>query len=632
MAPASLTEFDLHLFSEGRHFRAYEKMGAHAAERAGVPGTAFAVWAPNAARVSVIGNFNGWDPGAHPMECRNGAGIWQAFVPGAGHGDAYKFKVASRFAGHEADKADPYGFCAEVRPGTASRVWDLSYEWGDGDWMAKRGAAAKPASPMSIYEVHLGSWMRVPEEGNRWLTYREAGQKLADYAARMGYTHVELLPLAEHPFDGSWGYQVTGYFAPTSRFGAPQDFMAMVDTLHRRGIGVILDWVPGHFPKDAHGLHFFDGTHLYEPPDPRIGLHREWGTCSFNYERFEVVNFLLSNALFWLDKYHVDGLRVDAVASMLYRDYARPPGEWLPNRHGGRENLEAIDFLRRFNETVYQEYPDAVTLAEESTDWGGVSRPVYAGGLGFGYKWDMGWMHDTLAYMRRDPVFRRFHHGQLTFRMLYAFSENFVLPLSHDEVVHGKGSLLAQMPGDGWQKFANLRLLLGFMYAQPGKKLLFMGGDIGQPGEWSHDRSVDWHLLDQPPHAGLQRWLRDLNTAYRAEPALHAWDADPRGFDWVDANDSDQSVLSFLRRGPAPEAPVLWILNFTPVPRHDYRVGAPSGGRWTEILNSDATLYGGSGLGNAGGVEADPVGWHGRPQSIRATLPPLGLVAFKPAN
>jgi 1,4-alpha-glucan branching enzyme len=631
VSSAVLTDFDVHLWGEGSHYRTYEKLGAHLAARDGVAGTQFAVWAPNARRVSVIGDFNGWHAGSNPMEPVGVSGIWQAFVPGVGVGALYKYAIASQYHNYKVEKADPYGFATELRPQTASKVWDLSrYEWGDGEWMARRGRANALDAPLAIYEVHLGSWMRVPEEGNRWLTYRELAPRLAGYLRHMGYTHVEFLPVSEHPFDGSWGYQTVGYFAPTSRFGTPQDFMFLIDVLHRHGIGVLLDWVPAHFPRDEHGLAYFDGTHLYEHADPRKREHRDWGTFIFNYGRNEVSSFLISNALFWLDKYHIDGLRVDAVASMLYLDYSRQPGDWLPNRYGGRENLEAIAFLRRFNEQVYGAYPDTITVAEESTAWPMVSRPTYLGGLGFGLKWDMGWMHDTLRYMSLDPVHRKYHHHQLTFRMLYAFSENYLLPLSHDEVVHGKGSLLGKMPGDDWQKLANLRLLFGYMYAQPGKKLLFMGDEFAQGREWDHDQSLDWHLPEfHPTHAALQRWVRDLNTFYRGEPALHQLDCEPAGFEWVDANDWEQSVLTFLRKGRSPEDVLLIALNFTPVPRHDYRVGVPQAGRWQELLNSDAPFYGGSGQGNFGGVDAAPIGWHGRDYLLNLTLPPLGMVVFK---
>jgi 1,4-alpha-glucan branching enzyme len=625
-----LTDYDVHLFSEGSHYRAWEKLGAHPATRDGAAGTAFAVWAPNAERVAVIGDFNGWDDQRHLLEPLGGSGIWHGFIEGVGPGALYKYAIRSSVGGYRTEKTDPYGFACEIRPATASMVWDLSgYEWSDGEWLA--GAAERHASdaPMSVYEVHLGSWARIPEEGDRWLTYRELAPRLADYVTEMGFTHVELLPVSEHPLDASWGYQTVGYFAPTSRFGTPDDFRSLVDTLHQAGIGVILDWVPAHFPRDAHGLGYFDGTHLYEHADPRQGEQRDWGTFVFNYGRREVVNFLISNALFWLEVYHVDGLRVDAVASMLYLDYSRREGEWIPNRYGGRENLEAVDFLKRFNEVVYGEHPRAVTVAEESTAWPMVSRPTYLGGLGFGLKWNMGWMHDTLTYLSHDPVHRPYHHGKLTFSLLYAFSESFVLPLSHDEVVHGKGSLLGKMPGDDWQKRANLRLLFGWMFTHPGKKLLFMGGEIGQWREWSHDRSVDWHLLDDPAHRGIQRWVRDLNTTLRAEPALHQLDDAPEGFAWIDCNDAEQSVLAYLRRGRSGGDEVVCVANFTPVPRHNYRIGVPGGGDWDEILNSDAELYGGSGMGNLGTVAAAPVGAHGHLHSLNLVLPPLAVLAFR---
>ncbi|HSL17032.1 MAG TPA: 1,4-alpha-glucan branching protein GlgB [Methylomirabilota bacterium] len=628
--PGPLTDYDVHLFSEGSHYRAWEKLGAHLCTRDGAAGTAFAVWAPNAARVAVIGDFNGWDDQRHLLEPLGGSGIWHGFVEGVGVGALYKYAIRSSVGGYRTEKTDPYGFACEIRPATASMVWDLAgYEWGDDEWLA--GAAERHAAdaPMSVYEVHLGSWARIPEDGDRWLTYRELAPRLADYVTEMGFTHVELLPVSEHPLDASWGYQTVGYFAPTSRFGTPDDFRSLVDTLHQAGIGVILDWVPAHFPRDAHGLGYFDGTHLYEHADPRQGEQRDWGTFVFNYGRREVVNFLISNALFWLEVYHVDGLRVDAVASMLYLDYSRREGEWIPNRYGGRENLEAVDFLKRFNEVVYGEHPRAVTVAEESTAWPMVSRPTYLGGLGFGLKWNMGWMHDTLTYLSHDPVHRPYHHGKLTFSLLYAFSESFVLPLSHDEVVHGKGSLLGKMPGDDWQKRANLRLLFGWMFTHPGKKLLFMGGEIGQWREWSHDRSLDWHLLDDPAHRGIQRWVRDLNTTLRAEPALHQLDDAPEGFAWIDCNDAEQSVLAYLRRGRSGGDEVVCVANFTPVPRHNYRVGVPGGGDWDEILNSDAELYGGSGMGNLGTVAAAPVGAHGHLHSLNLVLPPLAVLAFR---
>ncbi len=625
-----LTDYDLYLLGEGNNYRLYEKLGAHVSERNGTAGTHFAVWAPNARQVSVIGDFNAWRRNQHPLESLGSSGIWEGFIPGVGPGALYKYAIDSRNGNFWVDKADPCGFAAEVRPHTASKVWDLSdYMWGDGSWLSERASRHALGAPISIYEVHLGSWKRVPEEGNRWLSYRELAPQLAEYAQQMGYTHVEFLPVMEYPLDASWGYETVGHFAPTSRFGTPADFMYLIDTLHQHGIGVILDWGPAHFPRDEHGLGYFDGTHLYEHSDPRKGEQPDWGTFIFNYGRHEVSNFLIGNALFWLDKYHVDVLRVDAVASMLYLDYGRKPGEWIPNEYGGRENLDAVAFLRRLNEHLYAEFPDAFTIAEESTSWPMVSRPTYLGGLGFGFKWDMGWMHDTLDYFGLDPIYRRYHHNELTFRMLYAFSENFVLPLSHDEVVYGKRSLLAKMPGDDWQKFANLRLLLGLMFAQPGKKLLFMGGDFGQWREWNHDASLDWNLLEEPQHRGLQRWVRDLNGLYCGEPALHKLDCDPAGFEWVDCDNAEESVIGFLRKGTTPDDLLLVACNFTPVPRHDYRIGVPRGGRWAEVLNSDAPVYGGSGQGNLGGVVAEPVAWHGRSHLLNVTLPPLGIVIFK---
>ena len=622
-----LTADDLYLFNEGSHVRLYDKLGARPMTVDGVPGAHFAVWAPGAEQVSVFGDFNGWDNAAHPMRSREASGIWERFVPDVPLGALYKYHIVSRDGRYRVDKADPFAVRAERPPGTASVVWDLDYAWGDADWMAGRRRRSALDRPVAIFEVHLGSWMRAPDEDYRFLTYRELAARLPGYVRRMGFTHVELMPVMEHPFYGSWGYQTTGYFAPTSRYGSPQDFMYLVDCFHRNGIAVILDWVPSHFPTDEHGLGYFDGTHVYEHADPRRGLHPDWHSCIFNYGRHEVRSFLLSNALFWLEKYHADGLRVDGVASMLYLDYSRRPGEWIPNAHGGRENLDAIAFLRRFNEEVYRHYPAVQTIAEESTAWPQVSRPTGGGGLGFGLKWDMGWMHDTLQYMAHDPIYRKHQHDALTFRGLYAFTENFVLPLSHDEVVHGKGSLLAKMPGDTWQKFANLRLLFGYMYLQPGKKLLFMGDEFGQWREWHHDESLDWHLLEHSPHLGLQRWVRALNRVYRTEPALHAWDCDPRGFAWIDCSDRDQSVVSLVRRGPSADTVVVGILNFTPVPRHGYRVGVPRGGFWRELINGDAREYGGSGIEN-GGLPSEPVPCHGQPYSIVVTLPPLAAVVF----
>ncbi len=625
-----LGDQDLFLFNEGSHVRLYDRLGAHSLRQDGLAGTYFAVWAPAAARVSVIGDFNAWDRDRHPLRPRGNSGIWEGFIPGVAPGAAYKYHLAAASGAYRVDKADPFAFCQELPPRTASVVWDLDYAWGDQAWMAGRGRRQSLRAPLSVYEVHLGSWRRVPEEGDRPLTYRELAPRLADYVREMGFTHVEFLPVMEHPFYGSWGYQVTGFFAPTRRYGPPQDLMYLIDYLHRHDIGVILDWVPAHFPTDEHGLIYFDGSHLFEHADPQQRIHPDWNSALFNYGRHEVRSFLLSSALFWLDRYHADGLRVDAVASMLYLDYSRRPGQWVPNAYGGRENLEAISFLRRLNEEVYRHYPDVQTIAEESTAWPMVSRPTYVGGLGFGLKWDMGWMHDTLKYMARDPIHRRHHHNELTFRMVYAFSENFLLPLSHDEVVHGKGSLLARMPGDEWQKFANLRLLLGYMTAEPGKKLLFMGGEFGQWREWNHDASLDWDLAARPMHAGLRRWVADLNRLYRGEPALHELDCDPAGYECIDCADAELSTLSFLRKGASGGDVVLVVCNFTPVPRHGYRVGVPSGGRWRELLNGDAAPYGGSGMGNLGGVEAEPHPVHGRPYSLPLTLPPLAVVFFKP--
>jgi 1,4-alpha-glucan branching enzyme len=627
MPDTHLTEDDLFYFNEGTHNSLASCLGAHLTGEGEDAGAHFAVWAPNASRVSVLGSFNGWDPGAHRLRARGSSGIWEGHIAGVRRGSMYKYRVEGR-NGHVADKADPCGVMHQVPPETASVVWSLDYEWGDDAWMKQRAARNASDAPISIYEVHPGSWMRVRNEGNRSLTYREMAERLTAYVQRTGFTHVELMPLMEHPFFGSWGYQVTGYFAPSSRFGTPQDLKYLIDTLHQAGIGVILDWVPSHFPTDGHGLAFFDGTHLYEHADPRLGFHPDWNSCIFNYGRKEVRSFLLSSAIFWLREYHADGLRVDGVASMLYRDYSRAAGEWIPNQFGGRENIDAIDFLRQLNTEVYRILPDVQTIAEESTSWPMVSRPTYVGGLGFGMKWDMGWMHDTLDYAGRDPVHRAYHHHQLTFRQLYAFSENFVLPLSHDEVVHGKGSLIGRMPGDEWQKFANLRALFGYMFGQSGKKLLFMGGEIGQVREWNHDDELDWFLLDRPLHAGLQRWITDLNALYRSSAAVHATDFDAHGFEWVDADDSRNSVLSWLRGRPG-EQRLLMVVNFTPIVREGYRIGVPQAGTWTERLNSDSAIYGGSGVGNLGSVESTPHPWHGRPDSITVTLPPLGALIFE---
>jgi 1,4-alpha-glucan branching enzyme len=631
--PPVLTPYDLYLLAEGRHEDAYDKLGAHRRALDGKEGVLFAVWAPNARRVSVVGDFNDWDGRRHPMRRHPGAGIWEIFVPDVPEGACYKFEVLAASGDLLALKADPYAFAFE--PATASGASVVctleGFEWRDGEWLAARERRNALDAPVAIYEVHLGSWMRVPEEGDRPLTYRELAERLPAYVRDMGYTHVELLPVAEHPFYGSWGYQTIGMFAPTRRYGTPHDFMTLVDALHRAGIGVLVDWVPAHFPRDPHGLVYFDGTHLYEHADPRQGAHPDWGTLVYNYGRNEVQNFLLASGLFWLDRYHVDGLRVDAVASMLYLDYSRRAGEWVPNPHGGRENLDAIAFLRRFNELAYREHPGAMTAAEESTAWPMVSRPTWLGGLGFGYKWNMGWMHDVLDYLSREPIHRKHHHHQLTFGLLYAWHENFVLALSHDEVAHGKGSLLGKMPGDEWQRFANLRALHAFMYGHPGKKLLFMGGEFAQSREWHHDRSLDWHLLEAGPyhHRGMQRLVRDLNHLYRREPALHEVDFSPAGFEWMDCNNWEQSIVAFVRRARNPEDCVLVVCNFTPVPRAGYRIGVPAWGFYRELLNTDAACYGGSNVGNAGGVEAQAIPWHGQPHSVVLSLPPLGVLVLK---
>ena len=624
-----LSDEDLHYFNEGTHVRIYQSLGAHPLAVDGKKGVYFAVWAPDADGVSVMGDFNAWNKTSHPLRSRGSSGIWEGFLPGVKKGDVYKYHVSSRFAGYRVAKADPISFLHETPPQTGSIVWDLEHAWNDQAWMDGRWARGGREAPVATYEMHIGSWRRRTDDGFRPLTYRELAAELPAYVAKMGFTHVEFLPVMEHPFYGSWGYQTLGYFAPTHRYGTPQDFMSLVDALHQAGIGVILDWVPSHFPTDEHGLGYFDGTHLYEHADPREGFHNDWKSFIFNHGRNEVRSFLISSALFWLDLYHADGLRVDAVASMLYRDYSRAPGEWIPNQFGGNENLEAIDFLRRLNQEVFRHYPQCQTIAEESTAYPMVSRPTYVGGLGFGYKWDMGWMHDMLDYMSKDPVHRKFHHNNLTFRMLYAWFENYVLPLSHDEVTHGKGSLIGKMPGDYWQKFANLRLLYGYMYGQPGKKLLFMGGEIAQWNEWDHEDSVEWPLLDYPIHSGLQRWVADLNRVYRAERAMHELDADHAGFEWVDCNDIGASAITFLRKSKDGAETILGAFNFTPVPRTGYRVGVPHGGFWREILNGDAMDYGGSGMGNAGGVAAQPIPTHGRPYSVAITIPPLAAVYFK---
>ena len=628
-----LTDFDLHLFNEGTHRRAYDKFGAHRITVGTTAGVHFAVWAPNAHRVSLIGDFNGWDGRVNVMRLLAPSGVWEIFIPDLRDGENYKFEIRTK-DGEILKKSDPFGVMFEVPPQSAAIVHDVTrYAWNDEAWMqGRREQGEWLGRPMAVYEAHLGSWARVPDEGNRFLTYTELAHRLVPYVKDLGFTHIELLPVMEHPFSGSWGYQVLGFFAPTSRYGTPEDFKFFVDTCHQNGLGLILDWVPGHFPKDQHGLARFDGTALYEHADPRQGEHQDWGTLIFNYGRNEVRNFLLSNALFWLDEYHVDGLRVDAVASMLYLDYSRREGEWIPNPYGGRENIDAINFLRELNRLTHGECPGTITAAEESTSWGGVSRPAHLGGLGFTYKWNMGWMHDMLEYVKQDPVHRRWHHNQITFSMLYAFTENFILPFSHDEVVHGKRSLLDRMPGDVWQKHATLRALYGYMYGHPGKKLLFMGSEFGQWHEWNHDRSLDWHLLQDPPHASLRRFVQDLNWHYAAEPALHERDFTPDGFSWIDCNDNENSVISMVRFARDRRDCLVVVSNFTPVPRHGYRIGVPYAGHYAEILNSDSELYGGSNVGNLGGLNTDPIASHGFDQSVSLTVPPLGCVYLKPRS
>ena len=620
-----LTDQDIYLFREGTHGRLYTELGAHpSADGSGVH---FAVWAPNAADVSVIGDWNGWNADRHRLAPRGDhSGIWEGTVPGVQHGQGYKYRIISNVGGYRVEKADPYATFCELPPATASRVWRLDYAWQDAAWMSSRGARNGLAAPMSIYELHVGSWRR--KNGN-FLNYRELAHELAAYLNETGFTHVELMPITEHPFYGSWGYQTTGYFAPTARYGTPQDLMYFVDHLHSCGIGVILDWVPSHFPTDQHGLVYFDGTHLYEHADARQGFHPEWNSAIFNFGRNEVRSFLVSSALFWFDKYHIDGLRVDAVASMLYLDYARKEGEWIPNQFGGRENLQAIDFLRILNQAVYRDYPDATMIAEESTAWPMVSRPTHIGGLGFGLKWNMGWMHDTLAYMQTDPIYRKYHHGELTFSLIYAFNENFVLPLSHDEVVYGKGSLIGKMPGDDWQKFANLRALYGYMWAHPGKKLLFMGGEFAQRREWTHEGELEWWVSDLPEHAGVKRLIGDLNRVYRRESALHEVDFSPAGFEWVDVGNAEMSIIAFLRKSADDGAPLLVVCNFTPVPRANFLVGVPERGLWREVINTDARDYGGAGWGNLGAVESVPVAAHGRVESLNLTLPPLATLVLR---
>ncbi len=624
-----LGPMDEHLISEGTHRRLWEVLGAHIIEHEGAKGVHFAVWAPNARRVSVIGDFNHWDGRRHPMRGRGSTGVWEIFVPGLGEGAVYKYEIVGRDGDLLPLKADPVGFGSEHPPQTGSIVRDLGgHAWQDNGWMERRSGLQNIRAPISIYEVHLGSWKRVAEEGNRPLSYVEAAQQLVDYAVDMGFTHLELLPVSEFPFDGSWGYQPIGLYAPTIRFGPPGEFRALVEAAHAKGLGILLDWVPGHFPTDIHGLGQFDGTALYEYADPKEGFHQDWNTLIYNYGRVEVMNFLIANAVYWLHEHHIDGLRVDAVASMLYRDYSRDEGEWIPNIHGGRENLEAIDFLKRMNETVYAECPGIVTIAEESTAFAGISRPTDAGGLGFGFKWNMGWMHDTLDYIRRDPVHRKYHHNQMTFGLTYAYSENFILPISHDEVVHGKGSMIAKMPGEGWEKFANLRLYYSFMWTHPGKKLLFMGCEIAQGAEWNHDGSVEWHLLDHEWHRGMQALVRDLNRAYRTIPALHVRDCDPGGFEWIDHQAEDESVFSFLRRGDDGDAPVVVVCNFAPVQRDNWRIGVPAKGRLRLILNTDSTDYGGGGRGGFDDLPTEEIAWNGRDHSTALVLPPLSTLIF----
>jgi len=625
----TLTEYDLYLFNSGDHHRIYDKLGSHAITPNGINGVQFAVWAPNAKSVSVVGNFNNWDRRRHAMRVLGASGVWEIFIPGLKEGELYKYQVKTK-SGNILDKADPYATEMELRPKTASKINFLqNYEWNDEEWIKRRAESDHLGEPISIYEVHLGSWARVAEEQNRWLTYREMAKKLVAYVQEQGYTHIELLPIMEHPFDASWGYQVTGYFAPTSRFGTPQDFMFFVNYCHQNNIGVILDWVPAHFPKDQFALAQFDGTHLYEHADPRKGEHQDWGTYIFNYGRKEVRNFLISNALFWIEKYHIDGLRIDAVASMLYLDYSRKKGEWIPNEYGGRENLDAIVFLKDTNRLAHKYFPGVLTIAEESTAYPGVTTDIQYGGLGFSLKWNMGWMHDMLKYFSNDPLFRTYHHNNLTFALLYAFSERFLLPLSHDEVVHGKSSLLHKMPGDDWQKFSNLRLLYGLMYSFPGKKLLFMGCDFAQRDEWNHEKSLDWHLTQFPQHAGMQKWILDLNRVYRKESALHQVDFYYSGFEWIDFHDKASSVITFIRKSHDGKDRVIVVCNFTPVPRQNYRIGVPEEGLYKEILNSDSSYYAGSNVGNDGEIEAEYISCHNRKYSLNLTLPPLGVVFLK---
>lgn len=624
-----LTEFDVHLFKTGKHFKLYEKLGAHVTSFGGKRGVYFAVWAPNAKAVSVIGNFNDWNDSKNRMNPRwDQSGIWEVFIPGLQKGEVYKYAIHSN-TGDYLEKADPFAAYAEVAPKTASIVWPRDYKWKDKKWLAARKELIDKPRPYSVYEMHMGSWRRKPEDGNRSLSYLELADELVAYLKEMKFTHVEFLPVMEHPFFGSWGYQITGYFAPTSRFGTPEEFMVLVDTLHQNNIGVILDWVPSHYPGDDHGIYKFDGTFLYEHADPRKGFHPDWKSYIFNYGRNEVRSFLISNAMFWLDQYHIDGLRVDAVASMLYLDYSRKAGEWIPNQYGGNENIEAINFLKEFNETVYANFPDTITIAEESTAWPGVSKPTYLGGLGFGQKWMMGWMHDTLEYFKKEPIHRKFHQNEITFSVMYAFTENFMLPLSHDEVVHGKGSLLGRMTGDEWQRFANLRLLFGYMFTHPGTKLVFMGGEIAQSAEWNHDKSLDWHLLEYAPHAGMKTFMQELNVHYQSEPALYHYSFDQRGFQWIDYSDSENSVMAFQRKSDKKEDLLIVIYNFTPETRHQYRIGVPVRGKWREVFSSDNLKYGGSGALNIGDLSTAPIKYHHQDYSIQVTLPPLGMTVLK---
>ncbi|MFT5165899.1 MAG: 1,4-alpha-glucan branching enzyme [Saprospiraceae bacterium] len=626
------TEFDISLFKSGKHFKLYEKLGSHLMEVEGSKGVYFAVWAPNAKSVAVIGDFNHWNNKEHPLFPRwDGSGIWEGFIPGLKKGTVYKYQVSSA-DGRHLEKGDPFAFTWEVPPNTASIVWDLDYKWKDNKWMEARKASAGQAQPYSVYEVHIGSWKKIGEEDNRSLTYKEMIKQMVPYVKDLGFTHVEFMPVMEHPFFGSWGYQGTGYFAPSSRHGTPQDFMALIDAFHKAGISVLLDWVPSHFPEDAHGLADYDGTHLYDHADPRKGFHPDWKSCIFNYGRNEVRAFLISNALFWLDRFHADGLRVDAVASMLYLDYSREEGEWIPNEFGGRENLEAVAFLKEFNETVYSVFPDAITIAEESTSWPGVSKPTFEGGLGFGQKWMMGWMHDTLDYFQKDPVYRQYHQNDITFSLVYAFTENFMLPLSHDEVVHGKGALVDRMPGDEWQRFANLRLLFGTMFMHPGTKLLFMGGEFGQTSEWNHDKGLEWWLLEFRYHKGIQNWIRDLNHFYKSHPALYQKQFSPDGFQWIDYSDSANSVMIFLRKGEATEKPLLVVCNFSPVSREHYKIGVPSPGYWKEVLNSDNSTYGGSNTIISEPIASAEINWHGQKDALFLKLAPLALMVFEPTE